>query len=103
VLHATAARTLRSKVDTAYTVLAELTPPPALERAHVDYLEGLSQERSALDDMLEFYGSFSIQLANRAVLRLQESSQRIERARTFVAQVQQEANTSTRWPVQTAR
>ncbi|MBC8159927.1 MAG: hypothetical protein H7Z42_01800, partial [Roseiflexaceae bacterium] len=83
VLHAAAARDLRAQFDGAHAIIAELNPPPQLRDAHTHYLDGLDQERSAMDDMLEFYGSFRIQVANRAVLRLEEARQQIDQARVI--------------------
>lgn len=102
VLHAAAARELRATVDSAYATLVELTPPPQLRAAHTNYLEGLDEERAAMDDMLEFYGSYRIQIANRAVLRLEEARQRITLARAAFATTNQVANSSGP-PSQTAR
>jgi len=81
VAHAAAARKLRDQIESAYTKIAGLTPPPALAQAHGDYLAGLELELSALDDMQAFYSSFSIQLANRATLLLEDADKRLERAR----------------------
>jgi hypothetical protein len=81
VAHAAAARKLREAIDTAGEVLEALTPPAALAQAHADYLAGLELERAALGDVLEFYNSFSISLANRAALRLEDADKRIQRAR----------------------
>jgi hypothetical protein len=81
VAHAAAARKLREQIESSYGVIEGLTPPPPLVQAHADYLAGLELELSALDDMLEFYSSFSIQIANRATLRLEDAGQRLERAR----------------------
>lgn len=102
VLHAAAARDLRATVDTAYAALVELAPPPHLRAAHDNYLKGLDDERAAMDDMLEFYGSYRIQIANRAVLRLEEARERITLARAAFAATGQTANSSGP-PVQTAR
>lgn len=102
VLHATAARKLRGTVDDVAAKLNGLNPPPALARAHAEYLKGLDEERAAMDDMLQFYGSFSVQLVNRAVLRLEEANQRIERARAAFALTQQRANNNALPPL-TAR
>lgn len=102
VLHAAAARSLREQVNSAYAAMAELTPPATLRAAHIIYLEGLDQERSAMDDMLEFYGSFSVQRANRAVLRLEEASEQIDRASAVFTLVQRHANANT-LPALTAR
>jgi hypothetical protein len=81
VTHAAAARKLREAVESADTALGALTPPMALAQAHAEYLAGLELERAALGDVLEFYNSFSISLANRAALRLEDADKRIQRAR----------------------
>lgn len=102
VLHATAARNLREQIASDYDALAALRPPPALAAAHTSYLAGLDEERAALDDMLEFYGSFSIQLVNRAVLRLENANQQLARARLAFTTIGQQANSAPP-PAQTLR
>jgi hypothetical protein len=84
--HATAARRLREEVELAYQTISAIEPPASLARAHADYLAGLEHERTALDEMLEFYGSFRIELANRAALEMDAAATRLERARTAFAQ-----------------
>jgi len=79
--HAAAARKLRDQIEASYNAIEALTPPAGLTQAHSDYLAGLELELSALDDMQEFYSSFSIQLANRATLRFEDAGKRLERAR----------------------
>lgn len=101
LLHASAARTLREKVDGSYKAIAALSPPASLREAHAAYLKGLDEERAAMDDMLEFYGSFSVQLVNRAVLRLEDASQQIAQARAMFGRASQRANTS--FPAYTIR
>jgi len=81
VAHASAARRLRDSIEEASAALDALTPPAALAQAHADYLAGLELERAALGDMLEFYGSFKISIANRATLRLEDAGKYIQRAR----------------------
>jgi hypothetical protein len=81
VAHAAAARKLREAIDIAGEAVDALTPPAVLAQAHADYLAGLELERAALGDVLEFYNSFSISLANRAALRLEDADKRIQRAR----------------------
>jgi hypothetical protein len=81
VLHAAAARRLREEVEATNETIAQLTPPAVLAQSHADYLAGLEIERAALGDMLEFYNSFSISLANRATLRLEDAGKRFDRAR----------------------
>jgi hypothetical protein len=81
--HAAAARRLRDALEEAGATLDALTPPAALAQAHADYQAGLELERAALSDMLDFYGSFSISLANRATLRLEDANKHIVRARAI--------------------
>jgi hypothetical protein len=78
--HAAAARRLRDTVERAYAVIEGMDPPPSLQEAHLYYLSGLESELDALDDMLNFYGSFSIELANRATVRMSEADRYLERA-----------------------
>lgn len=82
VVHASAARRLREQIDTTYADLEKLKPPIALAQAHANYLSGLEIEIFALDDMLQFYNSFSVEIANRATLRMEESGRHFLRART---------------------
>jgi hypothetical protein len=79
--HASAARRLRDAIEEASVALDALTPPAALAQAHADYLSGLELERAAIGDMLEFYGSFRISLANRATLRIEDADKSLQRAR----------------------
>ena len=79
--HAAAARRLRDAVEQSYTTIEALSPPPALNQAHAYYLSGLETELTALDDMLTFYGSFSVEIANRAASRMAEADHYLERAR----------------------
>ncbi len=92
VSHAAAARALREQLEAAHTTIAALTPPQDLRQAHSAYLTGLEQERAALADLLEFYGSFSIQLSNRAILRLMEADAQLEQARSAFDRQQAIAN-----------
>jgi hypothetical protein len=79
--HAAAARRLREHVDEVHQTLERITPPPSLGLAHAEYLAGLEHERSALDEMLNFYGSFRVELANRAALEMESAGASLERAR----------------------
>jgi hypothetical protein len=81
ITHAAAARELREEIDRIYSQLDTLDPPAQLASAHTGYLAGLELERQALDDMLEFYNSLSVQYANRATLRMVDSGRQIARAR----------------------
>lgn len=88
VVHAAAARALREEVSAAIALFETLEPPPAARQAHADYLAGLRAERAALDDMIEFYGSFRVQLANRAAIRMDEAARLLARARAAFDRVQ---------------
>jgi hypothetical protein len=80
VVHAAAARQLREEVDAAYAMMAELRPPASLAAAHALYLDGLQLERNALEEMLAFYSSFSIERANRAALQMADAGSHLQRA-----------------------
>jgi hypothetical protein len=84
ITHAAAARTLRERIDKSYAQLQALDPPAPLVQAHNNYLAGLEIERQALDDILEFYNSLRLQDANRATLRMVDSSRQLERARALL-------------------
>ncbi|MDZ4720727.1 MAG: hypothetical protein SH847_19905 [Roseiflexaceae bacterium] len=84
--HAAAARRLRDTLDGSYTTISALRPPAALTQAHAYYLSGLETEMAALDDMLAFYGSFSVEVANRATVRMSEADRYLERARQGFSQ-----------------
>jgi hypothetical protein len=78
--HAASARRLRDAIEQSYASINALTPPTALTQPHAYYLSGLETEMSALDDMLAFYGSFSVEVANRATIRMSEADRYIQRA-----------------------
>lgn len=80
IAHASVARRLSETLAQAHETIAALDPPPTLAQAHAAYLTALEQEQTALDDMLNFYSSFSIELANRAVLTMDDASSAIRRA-----------------------
>lgn len=84
--HAAAARRLRDTLDRTYTTINALNPPATLSQAHAYYLSGLETEMAALDDMLAFYSSFSIEVANRATMRMSEADRYLERARQSFGQ-----------------
>lgn len=81
-VHAAAARRFREEIVAMNELLGKLSPSNALAQSHADYLAGLELEQAAMSDMLEFYSSFSISLANRATLRLEDAGKRFERARS---------------------
>ena len=85
IAHATAAHTLRDQIDAAYRTIDALNPPAPLAQAHNSYLAGLEIERQAIDSMLEFYSSLSIQNANRATLRMADSARQLDQARRLFA------------------
>jgi hypothetical protein len=100
--HAAAARRLREQVEDAYRAFESLSPPTSLALAHAEYLAGLEQERSALDEMLTFYGSFRVELANRAALQMEGAATHFERARAAFEQ-QRAAVSDQRIHAQSAR
>jgi hypothetical protein len=81
--HAAAARKLRAEVDATYEIIEGLDVPAELTQAHNSYLAGLEIERQALDDMLEFYNSFSVRYANRATLRMVDAERQLDHARAL--------------------
>ncbi len=90
VSHVAATQTFRRQIDQARTAMENLTPPQALQPAHADYLAGLELEQEALDAILEFYGSYQVEHANRAAMRLQEANALIDHANAlFDSQMQQ--------------
>ena len=103
IVHASATRELRNQVELSRKQIAQANPPAVLEEAHVAYLAGLDQEIAALNDMLEFYGSFSVQLANRATLGMDEASRQLEQSSEAFLQHQEEARDKLIVPTQTIR
>jgi hypothetical protein len=92
IVHAAAARKLRGQLEAGHTQLSELIPPESLVDAHQAYLNGLTLEMTALDDMLEFYSSFSTQVANRAALRMDEASRQLTLAQVTFSQRRVQVN-----------
>lgn len=86
VTHATAAQRLRSTLIESRERIATLTPPASLQQAHMAYIQGLDDEIGALDDMLSFYGSFTVEYANRATIRMTQADQLIDKARQYFEQ-----------------
>lgn len=80
VERATATKQMRDQVQRSRELLATITPPREIVAAHSLYLEGLAWEQEALDQLLEFYRSYDLALANRAALRLQEARVQIATA-----------------------
>jgi hypothetical protein len=81
ISHATAAQNLRSSVEKAQAILQRMTPPPKLQDAHNDYLQGLELELDAIDSLVEFYGSYEVEHAHIAASRFQEANNYFSRAR----------------------
>jgi hypothetical protein len=81
VLLASSVRSLRDRVVRAQSILKNMQPSTPLRPAHEEYLKGLEIELLALDDLLEFYGSYRQELANRAALRFQEANSHFDLAR----------------------
>jgi hypothetical protein len=103
VTHVEATRTLRDQIENTYNALSDVDAPPMLEQAHTHYLAGLKQEQSAMDDMLEFYGSYGLQFANRATVRLLDAGEELERAKAIFQHYQQQANDPQRHAAATVR
>lgn len=80
VERATATKQLRNQVQRSREQLAGVTPPTEIAATHQLYLEGLLLEQQALDQLLEFYGSYDMALANRASLQLQDARAQIATA-----------------------
>lgn len=80
VERASAARQLRDQVQRSHEQLAAVTAPPEIAAAHQLYLDGLKIEQSAFDQLLEYYGSYDVALANKAALQLQEARSQIATA-----------------------
>jgi tetratricopeptide (TPR) repeat protein len=86
--HVAAAHRLREEIQAGNNEIAKLTPPPALAQSHANYLTGLELEQVALNDMLEFYTTFSISLANRASIRLEDAGTYLQQAKNDFTQYQ---------------
>jgi hypothetical protein len=80
VERATATKQLRDRVQQSREKLAAVDVPTEIAATHQLYLEGLAIEQEALENMLEFYSSNQVTLANRAALRLQEARNQIATA-----------------------
>jgi tetratricopeptide (TPR) repeat protein len=94
--HLAAAQTLRESIQDAYNSMQGMDPPTELQQAHQEYMKGLEVELMAIDDLLEFYGSYRVELANRAALRFQEANEHFDRARAmFDTRLQQIEDAST--------
>jgi hypothetical protein len=76
-----AAQRLHDSVGQVYETMEQLKPPQDLQAAHDEYLKGLELEMEALNDLMEFYSSYEVQLANRAGLRFQQASDHINQAK----------------------
>lgn len=76
----TATRQLREQVQRSHDKLGALPVPGEVAAAHQMYVDGLTLEKEALGQVLEFYGSYDSTLANRAALGLQESRTKIATA-----------------------
>lgn len=80
VERATATRQLRDQVQQSRAALLSVQPPPEVAAAHRLYIEGLQWEQEALEQVLEFYQSYDVALANRAALRMQDARTQIATA-----------------------
>jgi tetratricopeptide (TPR) repeat protein len=103
VVLASSVGALRDTVLRAQASLKGLTPSSELRPAHEEYLKGLEVELSALDDLLEFYGSYRQELANRAALRFQQANIHFNRARQIFDQQPQQLELVSRMSPHTPR
>ena len=103
LMHAAATRKLRDQVAAGRDVIARVTPPPTLAQAHASYLEGLKQELTGLDEILQFYGNLDIPLANRAILRFEDADRQLATARLAFLQNQTQSTESHKVLAQTIR
>ncbi len=93
--HVASARALRTTVERAHVSMEGMVPPPSLQQAHALYMEGLRIELAAIDDLLEFYSTYRVESANRAVLGFQEASIYFDQAgNQFAQQLEQVAESS---------
>lgn len=79
--HIAAVQDFMTSVEAGYDAIQAITPPPDLQAAHQDYLLGLEVELMAISDLMEFYGSYEVELANRAALRFQQANGHFAQAR----------------------
>ncbi|NJK79236.1 MAG: hypothetical protein HC876_01660 [Chloroflexaceae bacterium] len=93
--HIAAAQALHDRVEQAHTAMQQMNPPADLQAAHDAYLRGLELELEGINDLLEFYGSYRVELANRAALRFQEANSYFNNARiqfdTRLQQIRQDS------------
>jgi hypothetical protein len=87
-----ATETLHNQVEQSYAALSGLDVPSESATAHAYYLAGLAQEKSALEQLLQFYDSNDINLANQAALQLQYANAQIAAATTAWNAYSQEPN-----------
>lgn len=77
---------LKAQIGMTLDRLEAITPPEILAEAHQDYVAGLVLEEEALDSLLRYVETSQNGYANRAAVKFQEASARIDRANaTFVA------------------
>ncbi len=86
-----AARAYRELLRQSSELFQRITPPAALAELHAEFLQGLSLEQQAFDDVLAFYTNYNVAVANRASLHLQEAKVHYDRARQGWMLYQQQA------------
>ncbi len=101
--YASAAQRLHEQVEQIYTSMQALSPPSELEQAHASYIRGLEVEMDALNTLLEFYSSYEVERANRAMLGFQEAHSYIESARAEFDRYAQQIGLLNTVPVHTPR
>jgi hypothetical protein len=85
-----AAQAWQATVEQVYAEMQTMSPPNDLQAAHETYMAGLQEELTGINHLMEFYGSYRVEEANRAAIRLQIADDHFSRARTlFDARLQQ--------------
>jgi hypothetical protein len=85
-----AARALSDELSRSRQAIEGIEPPKIASEAHESYLNGLSLEGLALQDLLTFYGNYDVSAANRAALRLQDARSQIDAGKTAWNSVEQQ-------------
>jgi hypothetical protein len=85
-----AAQAWQATVEQVHAEMQTMSPPADLQAAHETYMAGLQEELTGINHLMEFYGSYRVEEANRAAIRLQMADDHFSRARTlFDARLQQ--------------
>jgi hypothetical protein len=88
--HIAAAQAWQATVEQVHATMQTMSPPDDLQAAHETYMTGLQEELTGINHLMEFYGSYRVEEANRAAIRFQMADDHFSRARTlFDARLQQ--------------